>query len=1732
MSALGQFYKPYLSDDEYESDSDTSVENDGYTTESSLCSVPGRAPPVETAVPAPITAKDDVPIVGTKFETVESRNTSLFTINSRDRDSRVYPLPTYFTLRLPRILKNIKQVNVAQINLLNSFFNFATDKGNTFMYVLESGRTRVENGTDVSNSIRVQIRNGTYTATDLVAEITAAMNRTPIFANISLTAFINGFSTTGTYTLLFNTPGEVVFNSLTQAYETRKTINDIVARYFQVVQTVGTVEYTVNQCTVAYYYPVMKEMIIEQPDPLPFSVVGQSIPTGFTSWYEYIVFAFQGLDDPYITPIALDPGNQTIFQNYHDQNTFMNFLVNKYTATYDSRQGRLRITAPSLNDSIATDLTNFYNSNLGSLVVQNGFTSIAAFSNSYSNVQNSNVALLEFYNYIQLQFAKYFAVNFGTYTSQFYTNINNVIELNNPYDQYGWYLTINSFSSSNRFFSNAPPTQVSSLWSNITVDYANPDFVSTLQVPEFTSGMLMFSNAGEQTFGYTDVNFRLDPTTYRRVTFNTRCRQNISLMTLPRYLNDRTAATDMYFNLNSTSASLLYNYFSPNEFYIKTDISGNSRFFMYTVEQNMFNSAAYMRAFDEWLNYMTPQFLAGVRIQETDPIFIQHPPINDIVLTSFQPFLSFQVNPDKYPVAPNAHFNITFYVETQDGSPFAVPILITYYKDRALFMSDALLDLNNQLGSENPRHYFKQQLYSGTNSAQMTVDVNNNQAVYFHVNLPDNVTLPSNIPLRVFCVLTDTYGVYTSCNISDQYGLPFSNLPPLVDQFTPASTKYEKQTNSIYDNAIFQLGYDISNVSNNLLDYIIQSGNTYFDPQNIGDYLSVNSTGLRYLFLQGTNGAAAPDPSISSPQTWSLYFGAGSSNQLRDTYNTTNNIYLSSLMTPNPLPVGMTNEHLLVNWFEPGLTTWSSLLVRELFWNPAPSTTVYQQVSTGSVFQPCINPSALAADMAQASNGNDSNGIAGIGFFLPTASIVKLDNMLVKFAYTQPSALGTSNYSRTQTNLATTAQTGSEYRNQTTYINTSNPITDWDDWYLYNRRNIKLGIYRAADIYNRSTSLIELSSAFVSMTLQKVTQVNNYTEQGGTQRTREPDWGTYYCYAYDSNSNTIWDVANVGYNTFQSASSFWRSTVVGADISPTYVAGENVYSNYFQTFSGISNYSYLPRGYGISPSVVSNMTTPIANTLSTSYVAVPFYYDAASSNYKVGAFWGLSFTQYPCVAPAPLIGEAPYYGPPGVFGYTAASTFTLYNNYQSPFTTAPYFWNTKFTFEVLDQTYNPATDLTLFGGYAGISGEYQDTQLFFYSNAVLNKDLSDISTIRDITSYWSWGTESASNYAAYDDQDGYNFLSYIYNVPVRPSTCGACPADYAVHVRGYDPIAAFNTGIRFIGKNFTDFGAPSFDDMINEISSIQGYTYISDSYGNTLVQAPALYSTINGSNTAILQSSLVSHAYADALVNFDAQFHSNFLFGAKPGYSGLLISSLNFSTAINQYINVNSSITGTLILYTTILSTVTGNLNMYVQDRYSNILPPSFNNRNNITAPLPFQFLFLSKTPEPYKSLPDEWGLGWNLGFPKIDTAPRTTILSDTFIRIVDDYIYLVINPELNMNMMAVSGKEDLSETRESKGQDQKYFLKIILNNFGGFCRAAVSLPKDFNPVLGKYETLTCQLVNKFGIQLSNSDCDYDFVLQATEINQGPRDTASLVLPQSANLSNIVTAQGGKKSKA
>ena len=1747
-----RYYKPYISDDsELESDSDS----DGYISTESLLDTPGKREPILSEVYEETDVKSSGPgASGTEFKTSESKNTSLFMINSRDRDTRAYPQPTFFTLRLPRTFKNIKQINLSQLNLLNSFFNFSKDKGNTWMYVYELGRTLKDaSGVDISNAVKIQIRNGTYTADDLVLELNNALNSTPLFADIALGDFINRFQATGDFTILFNTPGAVVFNSLTQTYDRNQTLNSIVARYFQVVQTVGTISYSYDQCLIAYYYPVMKEMIVESGSPT-FSVVGQDIPEGFSSWYDYIVFAFQGLNDPYITNIVKDSGNQALFDQYRFERTFNNFLVNKYTCSYNSKQGRLIVTATSLNDSIVNDLTSQYNQILNSLVVSNGFSNVQDFNSQYNNVNNSNGALIELYNFIQNRFTSNFGVNFGTYTAEFYTDSNNEISIYNTNNKYGWNLTLTPQVSQNSISSFVNPPQCSNWWSNITVtdpilQASNYTFVSTLGVPDFIGDELFFNGAGEQVFGYTDISFSVIPTNYSRVVFNSRCRQNISIMTLPRYINERGPGTEMVYSMQSTIVPLLYS-FDGSDGYIKTDISGNPLFNFYTVAQNMFASAPYMRAFDEWLTFMVPQSLAGIRVQQTDPNFGKKPPIGDIGLNSFRPYQFYQVHADKYLVDPNARFRITFYAETQGGNNFPVPIVITWYKDRAGFMADVEQDLVGNLSFENPRHYFQRTIYgTDLSSAQMIVTVNNSEDTYFMVHVLDRTTVPASIPLRVFCLLTDPYGEYTEATTLDRYTMPYAGLPPIADQFTPDSDVYKDPLRSIYASTIFQLGYDISGVSNNLLDYIVQGNNLLYDPANIETFKDSVSTGLRFQFNVNSAASPQPLPTISSSK-WSLYFGSNGSNTIRDLYSLANNIYLSSLQVPKPLDDDLINHATLVNWYKAGNPNF-----REFYLSPyiAYSSSFFLEVGTNSfnIFQPAINPTTpLVTDMSTNITMSDSNGISGVSFFLPPNQVVQIDDITLKFAYTQPSV------DRFGSNITRTRPPGSVgafnaiFRNQSvnTYISSVssyNSIGDseWDDWYLPNRRNVKLAVFLTDNISGANMNDLSISSALCSMTLKKVTQVNNYQNQLGTLRTREPDWGTYYTYVFDHEkpgvqSNVLWDVKTPYY--YGTQSNYWRSTIVPFDYAPVYTAGNTTYSNYFLTHPKIQKYTYLPRSVGIGTSVDDAVTNPgvvgganYTEDIPNSYTAVPFYYDETSSDWKVGSFYALSFTQKPALPPISNVATAPFYGPPGIYAWTknGSSNLTLHNGFGSNF--SAFYFNAKINYDVLDVTYNPATDLEAFGGFTGISNEYQDTMLFFYNNGTPGDDFADISTTYTSNSFietqWVWGQESNSRYYAFDDQGGYNYLSYIHDVPVRPTV-----DEYAIHVRAYDPIPSFNTGVRFIGKNYTDFGRPQLIEIAQEISSLSSYTYITDTQAaswmsNWVYNGSNLgeYNSTISTNNSYLEQTFISHEYADSLKLFDTSFKTSAIFGKSLSYNGLLLSFTGYEDCLTQYIALYSNIRNVISIYTNVLSTATADLNTYVVDRYSNILPQAVLNRNRITDPLPFQFLFKSKLTSPYDKMTDEWGLGYNLGFEKRDTSPpRTTIVSDTFIRIVQDYVYLRLNPEFNINTMGVSSKEDLSVTKDSVSEDQKYFSKIILNNFGSFCRTAVQLPKMFNPVLGKYDTISCQLVDRNGAQISSLDCEYDFVLEITEITNGPVENATLQGPGS----DLEVYKGERKS--
>ena len=425
-----------------------------------------------------------------------------------------------------------------------------------------------------------------------------------------------------------------------------------------------------------------------------------------------------------------------------------------------------------------------------------------------------------------------------------------------------------------------------------------------------------------------------------------------------------------------------------------------------------------------------------------------------------------------------------------------------------------------------------------------------------------------------------------------------------------------------------------------------------------------------------------------------------------------------------------------------------------------------------------------------------------------------------------------------------------------------------------------------------------------------------------------------------------------------------------------------------------------------------------------------------------------------------------------------------------------------------------------FGGFSNIQHEYQDTILFAYDDPA--KALSDVSSSNSTTEYWKWGQESSSNYVAFDDQSGYNFLSYIHDLPLQIGI------PYVAQVRAYDPIPQMRTGLRIIGKNTTDFGSVSFAQLANEISTLynppmgSSYIPITDADASSFIQdlyasSPTsdnylqLVSTNNYARTSVYN---FSHEYANALVKFDKSFQISKTFGKNIGYKGTTYTFTGYEDALQQFSTLYNTVQAPYENTVNILSTATGLLTEYAMNRYGKIFPKFALKRNRITDPIPFQFLFSTMLNPPYTTMLEEWGLGYNLGFNKVDTyPPRTTIVSNTFIHIVQDYIYLKLNPELNMNKLAISNKEDLAETHDPSAEDSKYFSKILLNDFASYCRSAVQLPKNFTPVLGKLDTISFQLLNKNGIQIDNADCEFDVVLEVTEIQYGQKDNSSMIRP-------------------
>jgi hypothetical protein len=128
---------------------------------------PGRAPVIE----GPGRGQTDFGLRNSVLEFEEKRDSHIIMIDSLDRDQFIYPLPTQFRIRLPRIYRNVSRIDILQIKMLSAFYAFTAARGNTTLTLTDA---RCIEGC-VYRTYSASIPDGTYSIQQLVDTLTCSL---------------------------------------------------------------------------------------------------------------------------------------------------------------------------------------------------------------------------------------------------------------------------------------------------------------------------------------------------------------------------------------------------------------------------------------------------------------------------------------------------------------------------------------------------------------------------------------------------------------------------------------------------------------------------------------------------------------------------------------------------------------------------------------------------------------------------------------------------------------------------------------------------------------------------------------------------------------------------------------------------------------------------------------------------------------------------------------------------------------------------------------------------------------------------------------------------------------------------------------------------------------------------------------------------------------------------------------------------------------------------------------------------------------------------------------------------------------------------------------------------------------------------------------------------------------------------------------------------------------------
>lgn len=1234
---------------------------------------------------------------GAELKSTSQSIASIIMLDSTDRDRNVFVQPTNVTLRLPRIYSNVTNFQLVQIKLLSSFFYFRADKNNTDISILEFGRTIVDIfGKIVPAIVKNLIRQGTYNISSLLAEIAIQLNRTPLFYDYpnGFQDFAPRFAATGDFTLNFNSPGDNYYDSLLQQYIQNPTALSIVSHYFQ-GQYAGYSSYTIDQIKIAYYYPVLKEILLDINTPLivdlniitsiPYLLAGETVRSR-------CIYTFQGLNDAVILEVINI--NLTTLNTYRLNNTFRYALVNKYNVSYDSNSNRVTFASPTLNTSLVTLINSKQSQFFLEQLNAEGIT-----NSQYNAFNTQNTILLAVLNdlfyFLQRWLAVYFGINFNTFTLDYIANPTNLVPIRDGYQAAG----ISSNFDLNVIARNIPPTSNDVLlplkqsakpyWNRLT-DLSN----STIPYPynletgnpstssNFPYSVLLGQRDGEHRFvdsndylyvnsltRFADFLAPLDATAYTIFKFKSPVRQTLQVETLPRPTQFRYPAYNVA-NYDLSAQRLFDNSycFVQNSQNDRMDVSPNfARNSIVTIPgfSTIYSSANFGISYESSLALWGSR-AESVQVGDTRGYFqLQTPlPMSNIS------------TPTRYPMS----FTIS---GAQNTSTFITPMNMFLYHDRAAFMADI-----SGFRNESPINYLaalSTPLMS--TSATLNFPVYGNQTYYILTRSVDTAIATQEYTVApwfpagsTFTALTNTLaGFDPLANPQTTAALSNFNYAKNAD---PAYIRLPIQTaiqtaqtvDPLYSPLTFStvaMGYDANGVSTDLTDYCGFIGRQ-----------------------PGSN--AVPNASLRIDPV------SGYSFQVEKGYNPTTQQYLTptdenALLQPNGGGLYTASnppqrQTSIVHWYGNTYIANSENQAPMLLSNIASPTFT-------APYTPTTTNGPLQNYVYAGSNNTVQfgDGIFGLSF-VPSQGVWDINRMMFKSVYT-------SGDSNVDLNL-----------------------------------NIRyLGVYYSAITTNRFVHEIPLTDAIAVLKFSKAVTYNasnqniGFDAAGGTyyEFVRDPTFQTgsnSYLYGYSQIRQKINTDINSIYSFFAFDGNQQFMTFDG-------LVGSPVPYPYFSDASGATAYldgSTTPKNYGV--------VVPKTKSSPDLVRGPPTGYDQTQSQYEQSVPIGTNLMQYIAPYPFALLSNTMNawdplpYAPSMVIGDVSGYIMTqdsYYRVFQYQAATADYSLLEKYQF-TLDQVY-PSSNPNI--NFLGVAANEREYAFFAYSNLPAASPLSSLLIVKTMNPF-------------------------------------------------------------------------------------------------------------------------------------------------------------------------------------------------------------------------------------------------------------------------------------------------------------------------------------------------------------------------------------------------------------